>query len=254
MGERTLRTKTVFVFSYGELIRLTQDQTLIINSILPLGEDCLQISYTPIKETDECLKTTSLIHAAYTTAHGRLLLYKYLDAVGERAIYHDTDSICFLSVPGQPDPKLGQFLGDMTDQLADDYGPGSFITEFLAAGPKNYSYKTAVGGDLNNIKTVIKVRGISVNTSSAKTVTFETLKDMILSDEQKQTLVHIPAQIARLPGWRIVTRPSSKTWQVCLNKRRRIDKERTVAYGYQGTLLDDDDYDLLNTLALLYNE
>lgn len=90
MGERTLRSKTVFVFDYGELMQLTQDNTIVINSILPIGDDCLQINFTPVEDMDESLKTSSLIHAAFTTAHGRILLYKYLDIVGERALYHDT--------------------------------------------------------------------------------------------------------------------------------------------------------------------
>jgi len=142
----------------------------------------------------------------------------------------------------------------MTDQLAEDYGENSFCTEFVSAGSKNYAFKVAVGGDLNNIKTVIKVRGISINSSCQDTATFDTLKDMVLCDERKQTTIHIPAQIARLPGWRIVTRPSSKKWQVCLNKWRRIDLERTVPFGFRGTVLDDEDYEMLNVLDGLYQD
>lgn len=93
MGEKTLRPKTIFVYNYSELIRLTQDTTIVINSILPIGEDVLQICYVAIDDMDQCLKTTSIVHAAYTTAHGRLLLYKYLDIVGERALYNDTGKI-----------------------------------------------------------------------------------------------------------------------------------------------------------------
>lgn len=165
-----------------------------------------------------------------------------------------SDSVCFLSVPDQPDPELGQYLGEMTDQLSEDYGENSFCTEFVSAGAKNYAYRVAVGGDLNQIKTVIKVRGISINSSCADTVTFDNLKDMVLSDEQKQIHVNIPTQIARLPGWRIVSRPSSKKWQVCLNKRRRVDKEKTVPFGFQGTLVDDEDYELISALEFLAGE
>ena len=90
MGERTLRPKTIFVFDYGELIRFTQDTTITINSILPINENCLQITYTPVEDMEQASKSTSLIHAAYTTAHGRLLLYKHLETCGERSLYHDT--------------------------------------------------------------------------------------------------------------------------------------------------------------------
>ena len=156
-----------------------------------------------------------------------------------------------MSVPGQPEPELGQYLGEMTDQLAEDFGEGSYCTEFISGGAKNYAYRVAIKGDLNNIATVIKVRGISINSSCNEVVTFERLKEMVLSDTNMSTTVKIPTQIARLPGWRIVSRPSTKKWQVCLNKRRRIDKDRTVPFGYQGTLLDDEDYELLGVLEKL---
>lgn len=96
LGERTLRSKTIFVYDYGELIRLIQDTTITINSILPIDEDCLQINYTPVEDMVETSKTVSLIHAAYTTAHGRLLLYKYLDVVDERTLYHDTGTKTYI--------------------------------------------------------------------------------------------------------------------------------------------------------------
>lgn len=163
------------------------------------------------------------------------------------------DSVCFLSKPGQPEPKIGQYLGDLTDQLCDDYGPGSFCTEFVSGGAKNYAYKVAVGGNLNNIKTVVKVRGISINSSCSDTITFERLKDMVFNNSDITT-VQIPSQIVRLRGWRIISRASSKKWQVCLTKRRRVDKTMTTPYGFTAPLLDDSDYDFLDVLDELYNE
>lgn len=71
-------------------MRFVNDTAITINTILPLNEDCLQLTYTPIEDVDESMPTTSIVHAAFTTCHGRLLLYKYLDIVGERAAYHDT--------------------------------------------------------------------------------------------------------------------------------------------------------------------
>ena len=109
-----------------------------------------------------------------------------------------------------------------------------------------------MGGSLENIKTVIKVRGVSINNTCSEFVTFERLKDMVLNNTQNT--INIPAQIARMKGWRIVTRPSSKGWQTCLNKRRRIDKERTVPYGFTDRLLDEADYELVDEMYNLYCE
>ncbi|XP_026281535.2 uncharacterized protein LOC113208654 [Frankliniella occidentalis] len=249
MGEKTLRGVTKFANSFTSMMEVINDPTLEIRSMLPLGEECLQINCMPKEDCEDSLRTSSLINAAFTTCYGRLHLYKYLDMVGERAIYHDTDSVCYLSVPHLPDPPLGTHLGELTDQISDDFGAGSFCFAFVAGGAKNYSYKVAVKGDMNNVKVVTKVRGIQLNGSNEDIITFENLKAMVLSDQKEKHIVPIPGQIARLPGWKIITRDTSKTWQVVLNKRRRVDKAKTEPYGYKAWTAEDDD--LLNVLEEL---
>ncbi|KAK3919938.1 Multiple epidermal growth factor-like domains protein 10 [Frankliniella fusca] len=61
-----------------------------------------------------------------------------------------------VSRPGEPDPPTGTHLGDLSGQLEEDYGPGSFIVEFVSGSPKNYAYAVAVRGDTSNIKYCIK--------------------------------------------------------------------------------------------------
>ena len=133
-----------------------------------------------LQSTEESHATSSLLVAAFTTCFGRLQLYSYLDIVRERALYCDTDSVAYISRPGQPDLPLGTHLGVLTDQVAEDYGTGSFITEFAAGGPKNYAYKVAVGGNLDNIKVCIMVRGITINSSCDDIVTYDNLKAMVM--------------------------------------------------------------------------
>ncbi|KAK3915370.1 GTPase Der [Frankliniella fusca] len=158
---------TEFLYDYAKLIALVTDNTKEVTGLLPLSDECLQVTWKPVEDSEVCLPTSSLLHAAFTTCHGRMELYKYLDVVKERALYHDTDSVAYISRPGESELPLGTHLGDLTDQIEEDYGPGSFITEFVAGGPKNYAYKVAVGDDVHNIKVCIKVRGISINTSCA---------------------------------------------------------------------------------------
>jgi hypothetical protein len=67
-------------------------------------------------------------------------LYSFLEKVGERVLYYDTDSIIYISREGEYDPPTGNFIGDMTDEL-EEYGCGSYITEFVCGGPKNYAFK-----------------------------------------------------------------------------------------------------------------
>ena len=250
-GERTLRSKCELIYTYGKLMQMISDNSIEVVNLLPLGEDCLQVSYKPIKDTEESLPTSSLLHAAFTTCFGRLQLYKYLNIVHQRALYHDTDSVAYISRPGEPDLPLGTHLGDLTDQVEEDYGPGSYIVEFAAGGPKNYAYKVAVGGDLNNIKVCIKVRGITINKSCDSLVTFDHLKAMVMGSKE-HTIVPIPRQIARLPTWKIVTRATSKRWQAKNTKRRRIDVAHTVPHGYSAWADHPaEDQELLEAMDLL---
>jgi hypothetical protein len=76
------------------------------------------------------------------TTGARLKLYTYLDALKERAIYCDTDSVIYIQKCGQPPAMTcGDKLGDMTNELRSD--------EYI----EDYAYKTSTK------KTVCKVRG-----------------------------------------------------------------------------------------------
>ncbi|KAK3908802.1 putative DNA polymerase [Frankliniella fusca] len=239
-GERTLRPKAELIYDYTDLLRLVTDPTKKVTALIPLRDDCLQVNSMPVEDSEVSLPTSSLVHAAFTTCFGRIQLYRYLDLVGKRALYHDTDSVAYISRPGQDDLPLGTHLGDLTDQIEEDWGPGSFITEMVCGGPKNYAMKIAKGGDLNDIQVSIKVRGISINKSCDDLVTFENLKAMVLG-ERTNVLVPIPRQIARLQTWKIVTRRTSKNWKAQNTKRRRVGVELTVPIGYNAWGADEDE-------------
>ena len=250
-AENPLKTQTEFIKNYGALMELMTDTYKEVTGLLPQGEDILQVSWRVVTDGEESLPSSSLVIGAFTTCFGRLKLYSYLDITQKNTLYHDTDSVAYISRPGEPNLPLGSHLGDLTDQVAEDYGPGSYIIEFVAGGPKNYAYKVAVGGDINNIKVVIKVRGISINKSCDALVTFENLKAMVLGETEALT-IPIPRQIARLPSWKIVTRPTSKKWQAINTKRRRVDVECTVPHGYNAFAdQPEEDQELLETMDIL---
>ncbi|KAK3910228.1 DNA polymerase [Frankliniella fusca] len=250
-GEKTLRSRTDLIYDPAKLMPLLTDPRKEVTGLLPLSEECIQVTWKPVEDSETSLPTSSILHAAFTTCFGRLQLYKYLDVVKERALYHNTGSVAYISRPGEPDLPLGTHLGDLTDQVEEDYGSGSFITEFVAGGPKNYAYKVAVGGDPTNIKVCIKVRGISINKSCDDLITFDNLKANVMGNTERLT-VPIPHQIARLPGWKIVIRSTRKIWQAVNTKRRRVCVEHTVPFGYNAwTMAPEEDQDLLEVMDLL---
>ncbi len=100
---------------------------------------------------------TNVVIAAYTTAQTRLKLYSYLEQLGSRALYADTDSVIFTTKDGELKPSLGDFLGDLTDEV-----PKNRILTFVTGGPKNYAYRLQKPDKDGNI-TPCKIRGITLN-------------------------------------------------------------------------------------------
>ena len=68
--------------------------------------------------------------ACFTTCWARLRLYEALELLNERVLCFDTDSVIFMTSPGEVEPVLGDYLGDFTGQLTN----GDFITEFCSGG------------------------------------------------------------------------------------------------------------------------
>lgn len=156
------------------------DPKIQVASIVPVNEDCMMLNYRSKQEARETKKTTNVVIAAFTTAYARMELYKYLDMLGDRVYYYDTDGIMFISRPGDPMPATGLFLGDLTDEL-EGYGPGAYIIEFVSGGPKNYTYLVFIpdGSGGGKIKSVVKVKGHTLNFETNKLINFEVMKAMV---------------------------------------------------------------------------
>ena len=114
-----------------------------------VNDDMIEVQYRNTGEFAEQNNKVNVVIAAFTTAYARLKLYDLLDLLQERVLYYDTDSVIYVHKPGKPDPPLGNYLGDLTDELNGDY-----ITSFVSGGPKNYAYRTKKG------KTDTKIRGM----------------------------------------------------------------------------------------------
>ena len=91
----------------------------------------MEVVYSNIEENTYDNGKTNIFMAAFTTFLARLKLYESPEKLGQQALYFDTDSVIYQWCPYIP---LGDFLGDMTNELDD----GDHITEFVSGGPKNY--------------------------------------------------------------------------------------------------------------------
>jgi hypothetical protein len=172
---------------------------------------------------------------SFVTAGARLHLYSYLDKLKEHALHCDTDSVIFYQ--NRDDValvKTGDCLGDMMSELK----PGEYISLFVSGGPKNYAYKT-ISRVTGAESTVCKVRGLTLSYGASQVLNFEKLKHMILKGTEQYTVtVHTERKIKRKREKdgegrvQIVTESEDKTYRVSFLKRRRLQDNTSVQFGY----------------------
>ncbi len=225
-GQRANLCKTEMITEpprYYDL--LTSDEFEVSNARI-VNDNMIEVQYKSVSEFGEPNNKTNVIVAAFTTAYARLKLYDLLDLLQERALYYDTDSVIYVSEPGKPDPPLGNYLGDLTDELNGDH-----ITMFVSGGPKNYAYHTAGG------KFETKVRGITLNHETAKKVNPEVMRALVYlyteCDTKAKVTVDIPFKIIRDKKRKMIeSRRMTKDYRIVYDKRVIVGNFETLPYGY----------------------
>ena len=217
-----------------EFFEIMDDGQYYVTDFQVINDDTMAIMYTYDGSRIPLNKTTSITHASFTTAHARMVLYDYLDILGDRVLYHDTDSVIFRSFRNRPslDPPLGNFLGDLTDELE----PDQYIDKFVSSGPKSYAYV------LNDGVEACKVRGFSLNHTAAQIINFHTMRDILLDsqtdlqgDPTKLKILYTSKQskISRNKySATIYNRPEVKCFRAIYTKRVVQDDLSTLPYGY----------------------
>ena len=113
--------------------------------------------------------------AAMVTAHARCRLWTELNKLGDRVLYHDTDSIIYTYEPDKYNIPIGKYLGEWEPE-----NPGWKITRFVSTGPKCYSYiKTNDKGDYGQ---ETKIKGVTLNSHNSGLVHFESMKELLVGD------------------------------------------------------------------------
>ena len=217
--ERVTEPKELYAY-------LDSDQCVVKDAQL-VNDETVEIQYVPKEGFVEENDKVNIVIAAFTTAYARLKLYDLLDLLQERVLYYDTDSVVYVHEPGKPDPPLGDYLGELTDELKGDY-----ITTFISGGPKNYGYVTNTG------EAILKIRGITLTYDASKTLNINVMRDLVDSyvvdgDRHEKVTITIPYKITRDKKEKnIVTKRTKKDYRVVYNKRIVKDNYETVPYGY----------------------
>ena len=220
-------TKTKQVTEPKELFDYLDSDQYEVSDARMVNDETVEVQYISKDEFVEQNDKVNIVIAAFTTAYARLKLYDLLDLLQERVLYYDTDSVIYVHEPGKPDPPLGDYLGDLTDEL----DVGDYITTFISGGPKNYAYLT------NNGKTETKIRGITLNYDATKKINMDVMRHLVDSrvnghNEEKVT-VENPHKITRDKKEKnIVTKKMKKDYRIVYNKRVITENYGTLPYGY----------------------
>ena len=60
---------------------------------------------------------TNIYLATFTTCLARLKLYSVLEKIDRNVLYYNTDSVIYVSKTGENDIPLGDYLGELTNEL-----------------------------------------------------------------------------------------------------------------------------------------
>jgi len=165
----------------------------------------------------------NVLIGAFVTAQARLKLFEYLNLLKARMLYYDTDSIIFISRNDFKEPQIGNFFGDLTNELSQD----EYIYEFVSTGPKNYSYKT------NKNKTKCVIKGFTLNYDTSKLINFESLKNILLSNLDNKITVNKFRIKNTLNDWKLENLNFDKTFKSVYDKRILLENFETVPFGYK---------------------
>ena len=143
-------------------------QTIQLKSITEVGNTTL------VTTIDNGLNTNANFHKTYIPAgvfvpsYGRVTLYAQMMALGDRVLYHDTDSIIYIYDPEKYNIPQSPLWGDWDEEDISKKG----ITSFVSLGPKSYGIR-APGQD------ILKLKGLSIKHSHRSLVNFDLLKEQI---------------------------------------------------------------------------
>lgn len=230
LGMRTNKPKKSFINSSDQLLKLMVNPSYEVNHFHELSDDSLLVTYTLKAECEQIQSYVNVVLAAYTSALARIHLYNYLDILKERCLYHDTDSIIFTCKSGEACPKLGDYLGDLTDELA-EFGENSFISEAVFTSEKSYALNIKSPGKPDSIE--CKVKGLNLGYANSKLVNFDCMKNMVLYSQEHEVELDNRV-ILRTGDSRVYTTQQAYTFKVNATKRIKIgiDKIQTLPYGY----------------------
>ena len=213
-GQRQNLPQTEYVDKADRYFSLLTSDSQQVTDVSFVNDDMVLIQWMNDENFIEQSGKVNVIIAAYTTAQARLKLYSYLEQLDRRAVYADTDSVVFLSRPGEWEPPLDCYLGGMTDEVAENE-----IDTFVTGGPKNYAYRLKTPSK-DGVSTCCKIRGITLNYKNFCEINFETILQMVTANKKEKITIVDDYKIARdKKTMNLITKSEEKDYKIVFDKR-----------------------------------
>lgn len=231
-GERGNKLKKLIATKREQVVNLVSNESVEVHSMFDMSDDAVMFTYKHIEEADMDARYVNVAIAAYTTSHARRVLYRYLDTLKDLVLYFDTDSVIYVERENSPKIKTGDLLGDMTNEL-EAYGPDAYIDTFVSGGPKNYAFKVKRENS-NEENIVCKVKGIRLNYMNSKIVNFETIKELLFSQDDSKKIELKNTMILREKNNIIYSMVRTYNYRINATKRRLLNDGtfETLPFGH----------------------
>ena len=154
-GQRANLTQTSYISDPDEYFDMLTSDEQKVKNVRFVSDETVQLDWVYKDDFITASCRTNVVIVPYTTTQTRLKLYSYLEKLDRGALYCDTDSIVFTTSPGEWEPPLGDYLGDLTDEITDNS-----IVKFVTGGPKNYAYLLQKPNE-DGVLSCCNVRGIT---------------------------------------------------------------------------------------------
>ena len=230
-GQRLNKTQIKTFDDPQAFHRFLKTDTMDVRHVSVINDQMVEVHYQYQDEDIPVSPNLNIFVACFTTCWARLRLYAALEQLQQRVLYYDTDSVIYYTSEGQPNPDLGDYLGDFTSELDKD----DYILEFVSGGPKNYGYQTQNG------HVECKVRGFRLNSEGKCQLNYEVMKNNVIDELQKpllrprETTVYNTHHIVRNPHkYQLYTFSQKKDYKLVYDKRV-LDPVtfQNYPYGYQ---------------------
>ena len=236
-GQRTNMKKTVFIKDIKTLMNTLTDPSKLLVDFHIMNDDVIQVEYKHGQDFEMQSFNTNVVIAAFCTSWARLKLWSVMKRLGDRVLYHDTDSIIYSVKEGEYNPPLGSYLGQLTDELtckelgcSKELCTGHWIEEYVSCGPKNYSFRVNTG------EVVCKVRGFSLNYNSSLVLNFESMKEALIcwKMNKPKEIITVKTELCRSKNDRqVFNRRIEKHYGVVYDKRIVKPDFTTIPFGYR---------------------